>query len=491
MKTTNSNSKNKRFTVIAWVLAVLVLAVAIPLNLIFERLSVNFDMTSNGLYTLTKTTEDYLNELDRRGETVDVYFLATMEELESDLECLALYRMVLAYNEHPCFNLVAFDPDTNPEMLKKINPDGQFNLSDADFLFVHGDTVKRLPFSMTYFYELDENNKVINAEFTAENYFTGYMKTVVDGELPTVYFLEGHGEHTLSEMTKLKANLSNYNYGAEQLNLTTAFAVPDDCCILVVAGPERDITEDELEKIKTYAEKGGNITLFIDPNNSKDLYTNLERLMSTYCIGMNYDKVTETDANRHSHKEPYAMMCNIVEASGASSSQNLTAALLPTATDTVTFMPESRSFYLVYGENLGALQYDTLISTDTTAQSEPFGGTKLDPETLTGQEIPLAMYSMDSKHEDSKMVVFGSSYFITDDGTSNPYFINPLQLFLSTITWMYNSDVDMDISNKARTYDSLNINSSAEATGMIVLFVGFPILIAMAGVIIWLRRKDG
>lgn len=491
MEKNTVNPKNKRFTAIAWALAILVLAVAIPLNLIFERLNVNFDMTANGLYTLTQTTEDYLNELDSRGEKVDVYFLATMEELESDLECLALYRMVLAYDKHPCFNLIALDPDTNPDTLKKLNPEGQFNLSDADFIFVHDKMIKRLPFSMTYFFELDENGKTINAEFCAENYFTGYMKTVVDGELPTVYFLEGHGEHTLEDMSRLKANLSNYNYGTSQLNLTTALAVPDDCCILVIAGPERDITADEFDKIREYTEKGGNVSLFLDPNSSKEVYTNLERLLSGYCIGINYDKVTETDENRHSHKKPYAMMCDIVEASGASSTENLTAALLPTKTDTVTYMPESRSFYLIYGENIGSLQYDTLIETDTTAISEPFGGTKLDPESSTGQQIPLAMYAMDTQHADSKLVVFGSSYFITDEGAGNAYFINPLQLFLSTITWMYNSDVDMDISNKARSFDSLNINSSAEATGMLVLFVGFPVLIAMAGVIIWLRRKDG
>ena len=157
--------KNRRYSILAWVLALLVLAVAVPLNLIFDRINVNFDMTPNSLYTLTKTTTDYLDELDSRGEVVDVYFLATMEELESDLELLALYRTVLAYDAHDCFNLTAFDPDTNPEILKKLNPDGVFNLTAGDFLFVHGDMVKRLPGSLMYAYQLDDNEKVIGAEF--------------------------------------------------------------------------------------------------------------------------------------------------------------------------------------------------------------------------------------------------------------------------------------------------------------------------------------
>ena len=85
------NGKNRRYALLAWILALLVLAVAVPVNLIFERIDCNFDMTSNDLYTLSKTTTDYLDELDSQGIVVDVYFLEEMEELEKDLEWLALY----------------------------------------------------------------------------------------------------------------------------------------------------------------------------------------------------------------------------------------------------------------------------------------------------------------------------------------------------------------------------------------------------------------
>ena len=50
-------AKNKRYTALAWILAILVLAVAVPLNLIIERLNINFDMTPNSMYTLTDTTK--------------------------------------------------------------------------------------------------------------------------------------------------------------------------------------------------------------------------------------------------------------------------------------------------------------------------------------------------------------------------------------------------------------------------------------------------
>ena len=92
MDNSSINKKNRKFTALAWVLAILVLVVAIPLNLIFDRLNVTMDMTPNSMYSLSKTTTDYLNELDSKGITVDVYFLTEMEELEGDLEVLALYQ---------------------------------------------------------------------------------------------------------------------------------------------------------------------------------------------------------------------------------------------------------------------------------------------------------------------------------------------------------------------------------------------------------------
>lgn len=488
MEKTTMTNKNKRFTALAWVLAILVLAVAIPLNLIFDRLNLTADMTPNSMYSLTKTTTNYLEELDARGIVVDVYFLMEREELDGDLELLALNRTLDHYDAYNCFNLIDFDPDTDPEKLKKLNPNNQYNLTSGDFLFVYGDMVKRLPGKLLYTFGTDSDDNITNAEFRGENLFTGYMKTVVEGELPMLYFLEGHGEIPLSDMTKLEANLKNNNYGATPLNLATAYGVPDDCRILVIANPQYDITEDEYKKIYAYTQNGGNLSVLIAPNESKTSYTQIERLLSGYCIGMNYDRVSESDPNRHSHTDPYAQLCDLCTPN-QEAGYDLTTELLK-ASDMPTYMPYSRSFFSFYGDNYTALKIDTLIATQNTAISEPWGGKALDPQTIEGRSFTLAMYAEDSQRYDSKIAVFGSADIIKDEGTSNAYFIMPLNLFLSTITWMYNSDVDMNIASKERTFDSLNINSSAEASTLIAVFVGYPVLIAAAGVFVWLRRKN-
>lgn len=492
MKTVDIHAKNKKFTAIAWALAALMLAVMIPLNLIFERLDINFDMTSNSMYTLTKTTTDYLDALDKQGIVVDVYFLTPMEELEGEPEVLALYQTLLAYDAYECFNLIDIDPDTEPQVLKKLNPDGFYNLSDYDFMFVHGDMVKRMPGKLMYTYEYetgeDGSQSVISASFNAENYFTGAMKSVVDGVQPTVYFLEGHGEIPLTEMTKLQANLGNYNYGAAQLNLINAEKVPDDACIVMIAGPTSDITEEEYEKLSDFLDLGGNVTLLMTPNDAELSYINLTSLMGEFCIGMDYDRIYETDSARHVSGNPYIFLCDL-EPAGENAEIDLTGPLLEDNT-ILTYMPASRSFYSIFGSNYQTLNMDTLIATQNTAYGEPYGGTFEDPDPIEGKKMYLAMYSEDSLRKNAKMAVFGSAEFITDDAMATDYYINPVNLFLSTITWMYNSDVDMEIDNKNKTYDALNVKSEDAATGYIALFVAVPVAITLVGVIIWLRRKD-
>lgn len=497
MEKVSVKRNNKKNALLAWVLALLVLAVAIPVNLIFTRMDYNFDMTSNDLYTLSKTTTDYLQELDDKGIVVDVYFLQDMEKLKNDLEWLALYRTLLAYQEYSCFNLIAFDPDLEPERLRKVNPEGVYNLTGGDFLFIYKDMVKRLPGKLMYTYGFNKDNQLDRAEFRAENYFTGYIKTVVDGELPTVYFLEGHGEASLDEMTRLATNLKNYNYGAKSLNLINAECVPEDAKILIIAGPTQDISEDEYDKIIAYTKEGGNVMALMTPNNTTTMYSNLERLMSGYCIGMDYDRISETDTARHASNDPYTFLCEIQPATDATEDEDgdgiregdVTAELLNS--NLKTYMPASRSFYSIYSSNYTTCSIATQLLTASTAKAEPYGGTMEDVDEKTGQQFALAMHSMDSLRNDSKLAVFGSSYIIMDESMKTERFIMPLQLVLSTITWMYNSDVDMNIANKDRTYDSLNVNSSKEASGLIALFIGYPVVITLIGVVIWLRRKDG
>ncbi len=347
--------------------------------------------------------------------------------------------------------------------------------------------------------------------FEGENLITGAIKAAVSDITPKVYFLSGHGEPTIEEnFSKLSSNLSNYNYSAEELDLSSVDAVPDDAAILVEAAPEKDITDSEKEMINKFLDNGGNITFLMSPNNSKQNYTNIESIMEDYCIAMHYDRVKETNNSLHLDGDAYAVECNLTEVSNSDeegtseSSQyvdimtvndsysgdvDLTSGLI--SNGLYTYMPESRSFYFLYNDNLSTMDINTLITTNTTAEGEPYGGTIDDPDVLkdTTSGLCLSAYSMDKSRNDSKIVCFGSADFLKDENMESGYYINPLYLFLSTVSWMQSSDIDMGIASKEEVNDKMHFENEASAKTYMAIFMAIPVVVAAAGLGVWIKRR--
>ena len=88
-----------------------------------------------------------------------------------------------------------------------------------------------------------------------EQLLTEAINYVTSDETPVVYTLSGHSEKDLS--SDVISSFEGDNYAVETLSLLSAGAVPDDCDILLINGPQTDITEDEKAQIETYMANGG------------------------------------------------------------------------------------------------------------------------------------------------------------------------------------------------------------------------------------------
>ena len=288
------NTKNKKFAGIAWIMAILVLAIAVFINMMASKLDLIWDISPNKQYSLSETTKNYLEKASQDGEKIDFYLLQDLDEIEKyataddSQNTLALYRALQEYNSYDCVNLVSFDPNSNEEIMQKINPDNSLTLSEGDMVIINGDIKKRIPSNTMYTADsVDSEGNVVSFKFTGENIITGTIKSVIDGFTPTVYFLTGHGEKSLTkDYTQFKKNLENYNYMAKSLNLSEVNAVPDDAALIIVPAPTTDITTDEKDKLDSYLDNGGNLSLLMSPNGGKFNYTNLDAIMQEFSIVM-------------------------------------------------------------------------------------------------------------------------------------------------------------------------------------------------------------
>ncbi len=484
------NWKNTKFASMAWILVILILVIAVIINMIVMRLDFNWDISANKQFSLSNTTESYLSELDEQDVTVDFYLLADMNDIENDINSLTLYRVLRAYENHDCINLIDFDPNVDTETLESINPDEVYSLSTGDMIIRCGNNTRRIPGSSMYLTYTDDEGNTIDEEFSGENLITGTIKSVVEDFTPTVYFLTGHGEKSLDQYTTFTNNLINYNYLAKELNLSETDAVPDDAALILVAAPTADITEAEEEILNTYLEAGGNITLMMSPNDGEFAYTNLENIMENYGFHMDYDRVYETNSNYHLSGDNTMVLCQLTELEDDSEAADLTSSLINQGI--YTFMPESRSF--TYYDEGGKYTIASLITTYDTAVGEPYGGVSDDPEEIEGTNMILAAHSTNNAWNSSKMVVFGNAEFLDDEHitseTIGEAVIIPVYLMLSTISWMYDSDMDMGIDAKSSSYDYIALQNESFATTLIVVLTIIPIVILVIGVAIWVKRRN-
>lgn len=101
--------------------------------------------------------------------------------------------------------------------------------------------------------------------FKGERLFTSALVAVTGGTPPKVYHLTGHGEHDMADdrrdegYGRLRAWLEEMSMIPEPLQLTSTTAIPEDCRLLILAGPQRDLDAAELKKIEAYLERGGRL----------------------------------------------------------------------------------------------------------------------------------------------------------------------------------------------------------------------------------------
>ena len=92
-----------------------------------------------------------------------------------------------------------------------------------------------------------------------------------------------------------------------------------------------------------------------------------------------------------------------------------------------------------------------------------------------------------NKQTGAKLFVIGSDEPIIDDVTETVLGTRALTLFSNT--WLYDSDIDMGIGTKSNSYDTMTFADGNDASRTIQLFIIIPVIFALAGVAVWLKRR--
>jgi hypothetical protein len=140
--------------------------------------------------------------------------------------------------------------------------------------------------------------------FEGEKMFTDAIFAVTSAKEMNAYFLQGHGEHSISSdetFGYLKfANIAKQNsIQPIPLSLLGTNSVPSDCNLLVIAGPKDAIPEIELEKIDQYLNQGGRLLALFNPGSiSRETggeKTGLDKIIEKWGVEIGNDIIQDPD----------------------------------------------------------------------------------------------------------------------------------------------------------------------------------------------------
>ena len=133
--------------------------------------------------------------------------------------------------------------------------------------------------------------------FLGEMVFTSSLLAVENPKPLKAYFLQGDGEPSLSDTgdqgyLKFGAILNENNITNVPLELLGENPVPDDCSLLIIAGPRGTFAQTELQKIDQYLSQGGRLFMLYNYFSLKEP-TGLDAIFARWGVAVLDDVVQE------------------------------------------------------------------------------------------------------------------------------------------------------------------------------------------------------
>lgn len=472
-------------------LTALVLAILIVVNLLVGSLPTNarmIDMTSNSLFEVGDTTRTAMSELDR---DVTITIVAQPDTLDTRIQ-----RLVDEYasmSSH--ISVETVDPVLHPADAQALDAeDGTVVVSCEET----GET-RNILFGeiITHTYSMYSYEPVEDS-FDGEGQLTSAIVNVSSPTDHVIYLTEGHGESSLG--STIQDALTKANLQTETVNLVVDGGIPDDCSLLIVNAPQKDLDATETQAIQDFMDAGGHVMILLGQTETEQ--PNLDALLSAY--GMQRQTGYIADTERY-YSSAYDIFPELY--AGTVVSQDLTSDALiliynavgmvktDPANENVTLstvMQTSSNGYLVTQDSqtqgqylLGAVatQEVTDEAAADTGEDDPQAKTETTEDTgETGEDT--AEQATETKT--ATLCVLPAT--LIDDSILGQFSnLSNQDLFMGAVTSNFDDISNISIPAKSLT-TSYNLITGAGAWGMLFIAV-IPLAVLGGGLVHWLRRR--
>lgn len=234
------------------------IGIIIVLNILSNRFFVRLDFTADQRYTLSKATKDIISNL-AEPVTITAYF---SENLPPDIAKTRkdFQELLVEYNQRSKGNVVYefINPNENEEQERKAMQSGiqpvMINVREKD-------QMKQQKAYLGAVIQLGEKREAIpfmQPGAAMEYALSSGIKKLSVSEKPTIGFLQGHGEPSLSALPQADNALSIL-YNTEPVTISDETPIQNNYKTLAIINPTDSFPETHLRQLDDFLSRGGNL----------------------------------------------------------------------------------------------------------------------------------------------------------------------------------------------------------------------------------------
>ena len=470
-----------RYGGLAIIMTVVIIAVVILLNValgaIEKSRALTIDVTALNATDFDDTTYQVVDMVDQDVYVYAVYQASTKTSLRVQVESVLEKYHALNGKIHTG----TIDPVTEPTRVAKFSSDS--NLAEGAVIVTNADETRFKVINRSDYYGSSSYGSYNWTYFRLESYVTTALIYVTSTETPHVYFLTGHGEVEREKaFTAITTALQNHNYDVTSIDLLDTDVELAAGDTLVIVDPQRDLTDEQYETLRTWLSGGGRMLVSLSYNIDVTPLKNFTRLLDYYQLSYGEGVVAENENSTSNFWN--GSVTNLIPNLDA---EHEITADLATAGSTLV-VPVARPINDVDVPESGTV-YTKILTTSNRAIVMDASGETSDPATQT---LAMAMLDADAsdKTKDVRIVLLGSNYLMAD--SNYLYYSYDLEFAVSVFDWLVNSESTVEVSSKylssSDTALAIPDTTTAYVIGAIVI-AAIPLIVLIAGLIVWNKRR--
>lgn len=467
------NNKNKfKKGLLSSVAVVLVILAVIAVNILVTWKDYSVDMTSEKIYSLSDQTKSIIKSLDQ-----DVTFYVINAESDSNSSYKKIWN---EYKKNSSKIKIEYkDPELYPNFTaayvdssESVSADSVIVVCDDKFRYLSSNDYVNYSYGMDYSYTADS--------LELESLLTEAINYVISDETPIVYTLGGHAEKEFA--TGVTSSFERDNYEVKTLNLLSQGSVPEDCSILVINGPEKDISDDEKTEISSYLANGGKLYIFLDAgvDNLKNLYA----LMEEYDVGVSQGVVVETDSTMYT-QYPIWLLPNIESSEATSAQYNSNVYVMTPSAKGLTDLSVEKE---TAEEEENSLTVTPLLTTSDGAYSKVDTNSSTIEKEKEDIDGPFDIAVAVSDENGGKMIVVGCTNMLEESIDAAVSGANT-DFVMNGINYLTQQESKISIRAKDLTAESAVVPAFTQKMTLIFSVFVLPLFLLIVGIVEVVRRK--